>query len=457
MASPRGYLVSVLRQEPIDRLRLPFLRFVRAETNAGLLLLGSALVALIWANSPWRAEYHALWEHVIAIRFDRFELKHDLREWINDGLMAVFFFVVGLELKREMIGGRLARPSTALLPIAAALGGMLVPALIYIATTGWSGPATDGWGIPVATDIAFAVGILALLGSRAPVGLKVFLTTLAIADDLGAVLVIALFYTSELSLINLGIGLLFLLVLMGGNRLGARSPLFYGIVGIAGMWTAFLLSGVHATVAGVLAAFTIPAAAKVDEQGYIKRLRKYIAEFAQLEPAEAPPITEEQLRTTSKVIRISEHAAPPLQRLEHSLRPVVLYLIVPLFALANAGVEIPADLGGALMAPVAMGVALGLSIGKPVGILLVCWLVSRTRLVRVGDEFSWHQLIGAAMLAGIGFTMSLFINGLAFADEQLRVEAQLGILAGSLVSGVAGALVLRAARKPDPPDQRRAP
>lgn len=439
----------VLRNEPIDRLLIPFLRFVRAEANAGLLLLGSALVALIWANSPWRAEYHALWEHVIAFRFDRFELEHDLREWINDGLMAVFFFVVGLELKRETIGGQLARPATALLPIAAALGGMLVPALIYLTTTGWTGQAAGGWGIPVATDIAFAVGILALLGPRAPLGLKIFLTTLAIADDLGAVLVIALFYTSDLSLINLGIGLLFLLVLMGGNRLGARSPLFYGIVGIAGMWTAFLVSGVHATVAGVLAAFTIPAAAKVDEQGYIKRLRKYISEFAMLEPAKAPPITEEQLRTTSKVIRISEQAAPPLQRLEHSLRPVVLYLIVPLFALANAGVEIPTDMGAALKAPVSMGVALGLIIGKPAGILLVCWLVTRTRFVSVGDGFSWRQLVGAAMLAGIGFTMSLFINGLAFGDPRLHMEAQLGILAGSLISGIGGALVLRTARKPD--------
>lgn len=449
----------MLRPEPLDRLRVPLVRFIRAEMNAGILLLAMAIIAIVWANSPWSASYHALWEHVIAVRFDDHELEHDLRAWINDGLMAMFFFVVGLELKRELIGGRLAQPSSALLPIAAAIGGMAFPALIYLAATGWGGPASNGWGVPVATDIAFAVGVLAVLGSRAPIGLKIFLTTLAIADDLGAVVVIALFYTSNLSLANLGIGLVFLLVLWGGNRLGARSPWFYGIIGIGGVWLAFLLSGVHATVAGVLAAATIPGTAKVDELGYVKRLRKYVAEFALLEPGAWAPITEDQYRTTSKVMRITEHAVPPLQRLEHGLRPIVLFIVVPLFALANAGVVIPEEVGAALLEPVALGVALGLALGKPIGILLTCWIIVRLGLVRIGEEFTWRQLVGAALLAGIGFTMSLFINALAFSDAHLRMEAKLGILAGSLVSGIAGLLVLWMSGKPpaasNEPLQRR--
>ena len=431
------------RKEPIDVLRGPLRRFLQAEVNAGLLLLAAAGVAMIWANSPWNASYFALWEHEFALRFDDHVLAHDLRAWINDGLMAMFFFVVGLELKRELIGGRLSMVSTAALPIAAAIGGMVFPALIYLTVVGWEGPALSGWGIPMATDIAFAVGVLVLLGDRVSTGLKLFLTTLAIVDDLGAVLVIAFFYTSDVSLANLMIGLGFLAVLMGGNWLGVRSPVFYGLVGIGGLWLAFLLSGVHATVAGVLVAATIPGVSKVDRFGYLERMRRYIREFARSGPEGEGPAKEARLETAAKVVRVSERAVPPLQRLERRLRPVVIYLVVPLFALANAGVVLPEDPGAALLAPVSVGVALGLFLGKPIGILGISWLVTRLGLAREAEDFSWRHLLGASLLAGIGFTMSLFITQLAFVEPIHGEEAKLGILAGSLVAGTAGWSLLR--------------
>lgn len=429
--------------QPIDRLLGPIQRFMKAQATGGLLLLASAVVAMVWANSPWKESYHHLWEHTVAISVDQWKLERTLHHWINDGLMAMFFFVVGLELKREVVGGQLSRPSQAILPVAAGLGGMVVPALIFHLFNGSASEASNGWGIPMATDIAFAVGLIALLGSRVPLALKIFLTTLAIADDLGAVLVIALFYTSDISLVNLGIGIGFMAVLVAGNVLGVRNPVFYGIIGIGGVWTAFLLSGIHATVAGVLAAFTIPAVTKLDEVTYIRRITKYVREFAALDPNNLPTLTEEQLHTIQKIDLASENAETPLQRLEHKLHPIVVFVVMPLFALANAGVQLPADFITALFSPVAMGVGLGLLVGKPLGILAICWLVHRIGWAKVGAEFSWSQLAGAAVLAGIGFTMSLFINELAFNDPVLREEAKLGILVASLIAGVVGYLLLR--------------
>ena len=434
--------------KPIDRLMRPFERFLKTQASGGILLLCAAIVAMVWANSPWRDAYHHLWHHTIAIRIDDFELSGTLHHWINDGLMAMFFFVVGLELKRELVGGQLAKPSQAILPVAAGFGGMLAPALIYLAFNGRGGPASAGWGIPMATDIAFAVGLIAVLGSRVPVALKVFLTTLAIADDLGAVLVIALFYTSDISLANLLVGLGFMGILVGGNRLGIRSPVFYGIFGIGGLWTAFLLSGIHATVAGVLAAAAIPASVEVDEMGYLARMRGYLDEFSRLKPNQSATLTGDQLHSIDATIRLARHAATPLQQLEHQLHPIVVFGVMPLFALANAGVELPADIGAALMSPVALGTALGLLIGKPLGILLVCGLIVRLGWARVGEDFGWGQLVGASVLAGIGFTMSLFINELALETPELRQQAKLGILLASLAAGVLGFLILRRAASP---------
>jgi Na+:H+ antiporter, NhaA family len=261
----------------------PISRFVRAETTAGVLLFGSAIIALIWANSPWADHYHHLWENHLSITFAGYTIDKDLHHWINDGLMSMFFFVVGLELKREIMAGELSDPRKAMLPLFAALGGMIVPALIYFFFNR-SGPESSGWGIPMATDIAFALGILALLGKRVPISLKVFLTALAIADDLGAVLVIAFFYTSEISFMNLGVGLFFISILLVANYLGVRQTLFYGIVGIAGVWLAFLMSGVHATIAGVLAAMAIPARTKIDEINFVASMESMVQHFKSIPP-----------------------------------------------------------------------------------------------------------------------------------------------------------------------------
>lgn len=430
-----------MQDRPIDRFRKPFSDFLRNQSNGGVVLFIVAIIAMVWANSPWKESYHHLWEHTVSISVDSWELKRNLHHWINDGLMAMFFFLVGLELKREIVGGELSRPRDAILPVAAGLGGMLVPALIFLIFNP-TGPSQDGWGIPMATDIAFAVGLLALLGSRAPLALKVFVTTLAIADDLGAVLVIALFYTSDISLWNVAIGAGFLLLLVLGNVLGVRSPYYYAFFGIGGLWTAFLLSGIHATVAGVLAAMAIPAVTKLDEVTYIDRIRGYITEFAALEPNQKPTLTADQLHTIEKIDRASEYAETPLQRLEHRLQPIVMYFVIPLFALANAGVELPADIGGALTSSVTLGVGFGLLVGKPLGILLISWLLVKLRWAQLGAFVTWRHMVGASFLAGVGFTMSLFINELAFRDPLFRQEAKLGILIASLLAGTIGYVLL---------------
>ena len=433
-----------MRKAPIDRLQKPFNDLVKDQSNSGILLLIMAVIAMVWANSPWSDAYHHLLEHTISIGFDGWALERNLHHWINDGLMAMFFFLVGLELKREIVGGELSQPRNAVLPVMAGIGGMLVPALIYLAF-GPTGAAQDGWGIPMATDIAFAVGLMALLGSRAPMALKVFITTLAMADDLGAVLVIALFYTSEVSLDNVALGAGFMVLLVLGNFLGIRTPWYYGIVGIAGMWTAFLMSGIHATVAGVLAAFTIPAETKLGGRTYITKLRGYIDEFAGHVPNTKPTLTSDQLHTIEKIERASSLAQTPLQRLEHRLQPLVMYIVVPLFALANAGVRIPHDLGAALSGSVAMGVGLGLLLGKPIGICLFSWVSVKLGLGTLGKGVTWRHVVGAAFLAGIGFTMSLFINELAFHDADLKQQAKLGIILASLLAGAIGYGLLRTA------------
>ncbi len=300
----------------------------------------------------------------------------------------------------------------------------------------------------MATDIAFALGLMALLGKRVPLALKVFLTTLAVADDLGAVVVIALFYTSDISMLNLGIGVAFLAVMILGNRLGVRSPWFYAIFGIGGVWTAFLLSGVHATIAGVLAAFAIPAIPKVDELVFVRRMRLYLHSYASQDTPDKGIRTADQIHDLERMNRLTEYASTPLQNLEHALHPLVTYIVLPLFALANAGVVLPDDLLGALGTPVALGVGLGLVLGKPIGILLMSFIMVRFAGAKLGSGVSWHQMAGAGMLAGIGFTMSLFVNELAFSDQLLQQEAKLGVLCASLLAGTLGYFwLVRAPRK----------
>ncbi|KAF0189742.1 MAG: sodium/proton antiporter NhaA [Desulfobulbaceae bacterium] len=432
-----------MRKEPIDRWLVdPMQRFLSHSSMSGMVLFSAALIALILSNSPWSAAFHHFWEIKFSIGFSHWQLSKSLHHWINDGLMALFFFVVGLELKREMISGELSQPRNAILPIVAAIGGMLVPAGLYFILNP-SGESAGGWGIPMATDIAFALGILFLLGDRVPVSLKIFLTALAIADDLGAVLVIAFFYTSEIDVPSLLSGLGFLCVLIIGNKIGIRSALFYGIVGIGGVWLAFLLSGVHATIAAVLAAFTIPARVKYDENTYNTKLDALCVGFKNACPNNFPTVTTEQLHILNEIRTISKLALTPLQRLEHALHPLVAFVVMPIFALANTGMTFSSDSLTQLTSPITQGVFLGLLLGKMLGVVGFVALFVKLKWAVLPEDFTGPLLIGAGFLAGVGFTMSLFIAELAFTSQVLVEEAKLGILLASLVSGVLGYFIIK--------------
>ncbi|MDQ3701895.1 MAG: Na+/H+ antiporter NhaA [Chloroflexota bacterium] len=444
---------------PIERLLRPFREFAHLQASGGVLLLAATVLALGWANSPWAGAYHALWHTPLTVGVGDFTLSEDLHHWINDGLMAIFFFVVGLEIKREVLVGELASLRRAALPIAAAVGGMVAPAGIY-ALVNPAGPGAAGWGVPMATDIAFALGVLALLGRRVPLALKVFLTALAVIDDIGAVLVIALFYTPSVSWASLAAAASFLAVLVAANRLGVRGLLVYGVLGL-GLWLAVLLSGVHATVAGVLLAMTIPARARIDAGAFLAHGRVYLGDFASdgaaADDAEdggqggrAAFITEGQQTAVLALEEACEHVQTPLHRLEHALHPWVAFAIMPLFALANAGVTLGGDLRAVAADPVALGVFAGLVVGKQVGITAAAWLAARAGLAALPEGVTWRQVYGAAWLGGIGFTMSLFIATLAFGDEARLAAAKLGILAASLAAGLVGWGILRASPIPAP-------
>lgn len=433
---------------PIEKAIKPIQRFIQQEKSGGIVLGISVVLALILANSPWAEQYFHFFEQRFGFRFnDRPVLEYNLHHWINDGLMSVFFFVVGLELKREIVAGELSNPRNALLPIAAALGGMLVPALIYFVLN----PGADvssGWGIPMATDIAFALGVLYLLGDRIPLSLKIFLTALAIVDDLGAVLVIAFFYTSDISIMKLVIGLVFLLIMMVGNRIGIRNVLFYAIFGILGVWTAFLLSGVHATIAAVLAAFTIPTRVKVKEALYIDRVQQYLQQFREADRNdEHPVLTGEQLHTLDHISKETDGAIPPMQKLEHALHPFVTFIVIPVFALANAGIALDMDVSTLFNTNVSLGVGLGLLIGKVVGVVGFTLLCIKLKIAPYPDGMHFRNLLGLGFLAAIGFTMSLFVTSLAFTDELYMTQAKVGIFVASIIGGVIGYFLLRKTSK----------
>jgi NhaA family Na+:H+ antiporter len=429
-------------QRPIDTIIRPFQEFAHTAASGGVLLLAFTVVALIWANSPWSHSYHELWHTPVTAGFGGHVLSKPLELWINDGLMAIFFFVVGLEIKREILTGELSSPRQAALPIAAALGGMIVPALLYFAFNAGT-PEVSGWGIPMATDIAFALGVLALVGKGVPDALKIFLTALAIVDDLGAVLVIALFYTSEISLTALGAGACFLLLMVVANAMGVRNPLVYWLLGGA-VWLAFLLSGVHATIAGVLGAMTIPASSLLDENSFVAKGRFLLSEVERkVDPGQEPLQYGNQHAAIQALERACENVETPLRRLEHGLHPWVAFCIMPLFALANAGVELGAGFVAALTQPVTLGVMIGLVAGKQIGITLFSWLAVRSGLASLPAGVTWRHIYGAAVLGGIGFTMSLFIAGLAFSSAETLAMAKAGILLASLVAGGAGFWLLR--------------
>ncbi len=421
--------------------------FIHSQIAGSILLLACTVAALIWANSPWRETYEHLLHLKLGWTLGDGAFTLSLHHWINDGLMVVFFFVVGLEIKRELVVGQLSSFDRAILPVAAAVGGMLVPAALY-AVLNFRGEGAPGWGVPMATDIAFALGVLAVLGSRVPIGLKVFLTALAIADDLGAVMVIAVFYTEKIRfapLIVAGVGLavLFLLVRAGFKRLGILLALVFLI------WIAVFSSGIHATVAGILVALVIPVRPRVGLGDFVARSREQTDLIERLEPSDDSILhDQEQLDAVENLHSMAGKALPPGLVMEHYLHPVQVWLILPLFALANAGVHFDTRILDTLSNPISLGIMLGLIVGKPLGIGLMAWLVVRTGRGALPDGVTWGQVIGAGCLAGIGFTMSLFVTELAFTDSLLVAESKVGILAASLISGIIGFILLSRALPP---------
>ena len=436
-------MTSKYKQRINSGIVTPLQQFIRREKSAGIILGLSVVVAMVLANSPWSDAYFHFFEHRLGFLVDGEPyLDYSLHHWINDGLMSMFFFVVGLELKREFIGGELADPRHTLLPIGAAVAGMLVPALIYTALNAGT-PSAGGWGIPMATDIAFSLAIVYVLGDRVPLAAKVFLTTLAIVDDLGAVVVIALFYTSEISLVNLGVGVAFLALMLSANKLGVKNVVFYGIIGIGGVWTAFLMSGIHATIAAVLAAFAIPADARLPEAEYLKRAAAHLRDFAGMRPNGVATLDEEQVEVIARMRDDTRDAIPPSQRLEHAMHPFVSFVVMPVFALANAGVSFGGlDADAVFSTWVAPGVALGLLAGKPLGIVLSVLLLTRMGVTRPAG-LTLRRIVGLGFLASIGFTMSMFISTLAFTDATMLLQAKLGIFAASIAGGAIGYRLLK--------------
>ena len=416
----------------------PFHEFFQTEAAAGLLLVLCACAALGAANSPWADAYHHLWETPIVFAAGGHAVSLTVHQWINDGLMAMFFLLVGLEIKREVLAGELSSPRQAALPIAGAIGGMVVPASIYFLATAGGGEVR-GWAIPMATDIAFALGTLAIVAPRAPGGLKVFLAALAIVDDMGAVLVIALVYTRDLAWWPLGMAGVVFMLLLALNLFRIRRLTPYLLLGLA-LWFFVHASGLHATIAGVLLAFVIPTRTRIDAAEYSARARELLGLFDRTETGDRLVLTSKgQQEAIFGLERASEAVTAPLLRLEHALHRFSAFVVMPLFALSNAGVALSGSSGGR----VTLAVILGLVAGKPLGITGAALLAVRLRLATLPAGVNWTALHGCAWLSGIGFTMSLFIANLAFAGSDLLDSAKVGILGGSILAGIVGTLVLR--------------
>jgi Na+:H+ antiporter, NhaA family len=420
-----------------------FQRFFRTETIGGSVLLLFGIAALAIANSPLAEAYERLWRIPLAVGIVKHSLSMTLHQWINDGLMAVFFLLVGLEIKRELLVGELASVRKAALPIACAIGGMIVPAAVYWALNP-SGVGARGWGIPIATDIAFALGALALIAPGAPVGARVFLTALAIVDDVGAVLVIAIFYAQTIAWGALGAAALMVFVLIGFNAIGVRLLWPYLLVGVA-LWYFVHESGVHATIAGIALAFTIPTHSRINAGEFSRKARSLLDQFDRTETGDFLVLTsKEQQETLFALERTSKGVTAPILRLEHMLHNFSAFVVMPLFAFANAGVTIGVP-GQHL--EIALGVLAGLIVGKPLGIMAAAVVAVKSGIAKLPQALGWTSLLGYACLAGIGFTMSLFIAMLAFDETAPVGAAKLGILAGSLLAGSAGAIVLRIATR----------
>ena len=425
----------------------PFVRFSRIEASSGIVLLVAAIAAIIWANSAWSETYFTLLDERLSIEFFGIHLDESVQEIINDGLMAIFFFVVGLEIKRELVLGDLKDPRAAALPVMAALGGMLFPALIYIfLNVGAGGEAIRGWGIPMATDIAFALGIVAILGSRVPSGAKLFLLAVAIADDIGAIAVIAIFYTEDLSAGYLAAGIAGLAGIWIAGKIGVRSLTFYVPVALV-VWYLMLESGVHATLAGVALGFLAPAKPYYTPEDLDGHGREILDEF----PNEIDNHRDQEHADHEALLlaKIAKESVAPLNRMEHALVGWSSFLIVPVFAFANAGVDFrDVSFSEAMTSSIALGITLGLVLGKIVGISLFSWLAVRLELGKLPPGTGWTHIVGLAAVAGVGFTVSLFIAGIAFNDAQLTDLAKVGIFSGSVIAGVIGSAILLRARPP---------
>lgn len=417
-----------------------FNRFLHSQVSGAFVLIFTTAIALVWANSPWGQAYYDISHTYLGVRFGDAEFKLTLSHWIKDGLMAIFFFVVGLEIKREIVVGELSSVDKAMLPVVAAVGGAVVPALFYVGINLGTG-SISGWGIPMATDIAFALGVLAMFGSRVPLGLKIFLTALAIADDLIAVAAIAIFYTPDLDVSTLALSVIPLVVMAILNRAGVRATWIYSTLATI-VWLGVLGSGVHATIAGVMVAMVIPVRPVIDPGSFIRTTRDLLGEIDGVDNSLDALIHDSKRRNKLSSLTLAvEDAIPPAIALEHRLHPFQSFLILPLFALFSAGVAFDAETLEGFPTAVSLGVMVGLILGKPVGIMLASWAVMKLANIQL-NGVTMPMLLGAGCLAGIGFTMSIFISELAYSNETFINQAKVGILIASLASGVLGALVL---------------
>lgn len=434
-------IAKIKPRKQVRRLFRAFQEFTRLQAAGGILLMGAAMLALALANSPWEERYFALWHLPITFELGSFYISHDLHWWINEGLMVLFFFVVGLEIKREVLAGELSSLRQAVLPVAAAAGGMLLPAILYLLVN-YGRQGVKGWGVPMATDIAFALGVMSLVGTRVPLGLKVFLTALAIVDDIGAVLVIALFYTGDISWGYVALAGVFLLLLVLANWVGVRNPIPYALLGIL-LWLAFLESGLHATLAGILLALTIPARGTIRSEEFIERTHHYLHELKNAGETNKGLLNGQQQGSLQEIEDAAQEIQTPLQRLEHALNPWVTFAVIPLFAFSNAGVALGGDVLAVLLNPISLGILVGLLVGKQVGISLASWLTVKLGWADLPEGVEWRDIYAVGWLAGIGFTMSLFVANLAFNDVQNIDAAKVGTLAASMVAGLVGFGLLR--------------
>ncbi len=433
-------MIKKIKGPQYSSLLKPFQDFFSREASGGIVLIIFTIIALIWANSSFSQVYHSFWNTTFTIGTGTYHLSKPLLLWINDGLMALFFFLVGLEIKREISTGELSQPGKIVLPVSAAIGGMIFPALIYyFFNSGKTG--LDGWAIPIATDIAFSLGILSLLGNRIPTNLKIFVTAFAIVDDIGAVLIIALFYTTDLSTVFLLVSGIIFLFMIFLNKKNVQKSIFYIIPGLL-LWFMLLKSGIHATIAGILCAVTIPAINRTNRKEFTGGILKLTKRFDVISLT-SKEITDEQRSILTQIRESTRSAESMLQRMEHALLPWVTFFIIPLFALANAGVTINLGLLNNFFNPVTMGIILGLFIGNQLGITTFTWLAVKTGMATLPTDMRFYHVYGASCLAGIGFTMSLFVTGLSFTDTLLIDQAKMGIIVGSMLSGLSGWVLLR--------------